>query len=86
MIKIKNDKIEKTVTKGAYENYYKSLGFEIVGEKPVKEPKIVKEIKEVEEVKEVTPEPVIEKEEGRKEIADFILKELKSTKNKKEVK
>lgn len=83
MIKIKNDKIEKTVTKGAYENFYKDLGFEIVGEKPVKEPKIVKEVKEV---KEVTPEPVIEKEENRKEIADFILNELKSTKNKKESK
>lgn len=41
MITITNDKETKIVTKGAYENFYKPLGFEIVKEK-------IKEVKKVE--------------------------------------
>lgn len=55
MIKIVKDKSEKYVTRGAYENFYKPLGYTIVGdsnkkrEVEVKE-EIKEEVKEEEEV------------------------------------
>ena len=80
MLKITNGNVEKLVTKGAYENSYKAMGFEIVGDK-----KINKEVKEVKEAKIVEPiveekveEPVFDK----KELEDFILSELKESKPK----
>lgn len=77
MIKIKKDNIEKEVTKGAYENLYKAMGFEIVEkQKPVE----VKEAKVVEEPK----EPVKDSKDDfeKKEIEDFILDEIKNNKKK----
>ena len=77
MLKITNGSIEKLVTKGAYENSYKAMGFEIVGDKKeVKEAKIV--------------EPIIEEKEDtfeidnddKKELEEFILNELKENKPK----
>lgn len=52
MIKIVKDKNEKYVTKGAYENFYKPLGYNIVndGNKSRGEVDVKKEVKE--EVKE----------------------------------
>ena len=50
MLKITNGNVEKLVTKGAYENSYKAMGFEIVGDK--------KEVKEIKEAKVV--EPIVE--------------------------
>lgn len=38
MIKIERDGRELNVTKGAYENLYKSLGFKIVGDKKEQKP------------------------------------------------
>lgn len=83
MLRITNGSVEKLVTKGAYENSYKAMGFEIVGDK-----KEVKEVKEVKEAKIV--EPIIEKKEDKvelndddkKELENFILNELKETKSK----
>lgn len=83
MLKITNGSIEKLVTKGAYENSYKAMGFEIVGDK-----KEVKEVKEVKEAKIV--EPIIEEKEDtfeidkddKKELEEFILNELKENKPK----
>jgi len=80
MLKITNGKIEKLVTKGAYENSYKAMGFEIVGNK-----KINKEVKEVKEAKIVEPiveEKVEEPMFDKKELEDFILNELKEEKPK----
>ena len=77
MIKIKKDKIEKTVTKGAYENYYKRLGFEIVGEKPKA---VVKEATFVEKKKEEDVVPPMK--DDKQELEDFILNELKADKPK----
>lgn len=31
MLKIKKDNVEKIVTAGAYENLYKSMGYEVIG-------------------------------------------------------
>ena len=57
MIKITDNKITKVVTRGAYESFYKPLGFNIVDEKKtimaVEEPKKVVETKNVEEPKKV---------------------------------
>lgn len=83
MLRITNGSVEKLVTKGAYENSYKAMGFEIVRDK-----KEVKEVKEVKEAKIV--EPIIEKKEDKvelndddkKELENFILNELKETKSK----
>ena len=80
MIKIKKDNIEKEVTKGAYENLYKAMGFEIVGDKKpveVKEAKIVEEVKEVAE-----PTPAPKKEISKNDIEDFLFEELKENKKK----
>lgn len=77
MIKVKKDKIEKTVTKGAYENYYKRLGFEIVGEKPKA---VVKEATFVENKKEEDVVPPMK--DDKQELEDFILNELKADKPK----
>ena len=78
MLKITNGNVEKLVTKGAYENSYKAMGFEIIGDK-----KINKEVKEVKEAKVV--EPIVEESEpafDKKELEDFILSELKESKPK----
>lgn len=77
MIKVKKDKIEKTVTKGAYENYYKRLGFEIVDEKPKA---VVKEATFVEKKKEEDVVPPMK--DDKQELEDFILNELKADKPK----
>ena len=80
MLKITNGNVEKLVTKGAYENSYKAMGFEIVGDK-----KINKEVKEVKEAKIVEPiveEKVEEPMFDKKELEDFILNELKEEKPK----
>lgn len=57
MIKITDNKITKVVTRGAYESFYKPLGFNVVDEKKtimaVEEPKKVVETKKVEEPKKV---------------------------------
>lgn len=47
MIKISNGITNKEVTKGAYENFYKPFGYNIVGNKEVK-----REVEQKEEVKE----------------------------------
>lgn len=39
IVTIKHDKDVKKVTKGAYENFYKNMGYEIVNEKKPKEVK-----------------------------------------------
>lgn len=77
MIKIKKNNIEKEVTKGAYENLYKAMGFEVVGNK---KPIEIKEAKVVEEPK----EPVKDSKDDfeKKEIEDFILDEIKNNKKK----
>lgn len=83
MLKITNGNVEKLVTKGAYENSYKAMGFEIVGDK-----KEVKEIKEAKVVEPIVEEKVEEKIEepkptfDKKELEDFILSELKEQKPK----
>lgn len=80
MLKITNGSIEKLVTRGAYENSYKAMGFEIVGNK-----KINKEVKEVKEAKIVEPiveEKVEEPMLDKKELEEFILNELKENKPK----
>jgi hypothetical protein len=80
MIKIRKDKIEINVTKGAFENLYKDQGFEIVrdtGKKVIKEA--------------VFAEPVVEKDddivppmkEDREDFDAFILNELKADKDEK---
>jgi hypothetical protein len=83
MLKIKNGKVEKIVTKGAYENMYKAMGFEIVGDKKInKEVKEVKEVKEAKVVEPIVEEKVEEPMFDKKELEDFILNELKEQKPK----
>lgn len=77
MLKIKNGSVEKIVTKGAYENSYKAMGFEIVGDK-----KEVKEVKEAKVVEPIVEEKVEEPMFDKKELEDFILNELKEQKPK----
>ena len=48
MIKIIKENNEKTVTKGAYENFYKPLGYIIVNDKKTKKKEV--EIKKSEEL------------------------------------
>ena len=81
MLKITNGNIEKLVTKGAYENSYKAMGFEIVGDK-----KIVKEVKEAKVIEPVVEEKVEEPVFDKKELEDFILNELKEEKEKPKAK
>ena len=89
MIKIKRDKVEINVTKGAYENFYKSQGFEIVGE-PVKEveKEVIKDAVIVEKpkafAKEANVEPPIE--DNKEDFNAFILNELKAEKDIEEAK
>lgn len=52
MIKIIKDNNELIVTKGAYENTFKSLGYEVV-----KEQSVAKEVKEAKIVEEVVEKP-----------------------------
>lgn len=77
MLKITNGNVEKLVTKGAYENSYKAMGFEIVGDK-----KEVKEVKEAKVIEPIVEEKVEEPAFDKKELEDFILSELKETKPK----
>jgi hypothetical protein len=60
MLKVTKDSITKVVTRGAYESFYKPLGFNIVDEKKtimaVEEPKKVEEPKMVDEPKKVEEE------------------------------
>ena len=77
MLKIKNGDVEKLVTKGAYENSYKAMGFEIVGDK-----KVVKEVKEAKVIEPIVEEKVEEPVFDKKELEDFILNELKEEKEK----
>lgn len=80
MLKITNGSIEKLVTKGAYENMYKAMGFEIVGNKKIN--KEVKEAKEAKIVKPIVEEKVEEPMLDKKELEEFILNELKENKPK----
>lgn len=84
MIRIKKDNVEINVTKGAYENFYKDQGFNIVGE-PAKEV-VVEKVKEaviVEPVEkhEFNVEPP--QEDDKKDFEAFILNELKAEKEEK---
>ena len=51
MIKITNGSIERDVTKGAFENLYKKMGFVIANEKVSSKPEVTKNI-EKEDAKE----------------------------------
>jgi hypothetical protein len=51
MIKITNGSVEREVTKGAFENLYSKLGFEIADKKVISKPEVAKEI-EKEDAKE----------------------------------
>lgn len=55
MIEIKKDNTIRFVTKGVYENLYKKLGFEPVGDKKVEKP--VEQIKVEEKKEEVKEAP-----------------------------
>ena len=77
MLKIRKDKVELNVTKGAFENLYKNQGFEIVGE-PVKE--IIKEAVIVEPVVDKDDDIVPPMKEENDDFEAFILKELKAEK------
>ena len=84
MLRIKKDDVEIKVTKGAYENFYKSQGFNIVGE-PAKEV-VVEKVKdavfvEPVEKKEIDITPPIE--DDKKDFEAFILNELKAEKDEK---
>lgn len=46
MIKITNGSVEREVTKGAFENYFSKLGFELAEKKAISKPEVVNEIKE----------------------------------------
>ena len=71
MITITNDKETKVVTKGAYENFYKPLGFEIVKEK-------IKEVKKVES----TDKKLNEIKEDNKKTETKTTKNVKSSQKK----
>lgn len=74
MIKIFKDKSEKYVTRGAYENFYKPLGYTIVGDSNKKrEVEVKEEIKE--EVKE--EEVVIKDNEDKGEKKSQKIEEFK---------
>ncbi len=74
MIKIIKDKSEKYVTRGAYENFYKPLGYTIVGDSNKKrEVEVKEEIKE--EVKE--EEVVIKDNEDKGEKKSQKIEEFK---------
>jgi len=74
MIKIIKDKSEKFVTRGAYENFYKPLGYTIVGDSNKKrEVEVKEEIKE--EVKE--EEVVIKDNEDKGEKKSQKIEEFK---------
>ena len=65
MLKIIKDKNEKIVTKGAYESFYKPLGYIIVGDK--KESDNTKEIKKDNENKVIDNESA-KKQDLKKEV------------------
>ena len=77
MIKITNDKETKIVTRGAYNSFYKPLGFKIIGESTIK-----KEIKE--EPKKVQEQPKkVEKDEEDISIKENIKESSKNNKQEK---
>ena len=83
MIKIRKDNVEKTVTKGAYENFYKGLGFKITD---VANDVVENNVKDVIiEEKEISPS-IEEENDSKKELEDFILNELKLNEEEKEEK
>lgn len=76
MIKIVKDKSEKYVTRGAYENFYKPLGYTIVGDSNKKrEVEVKEEIKE--EVKEEEEEVVMKDNEDKGEKKSQKIEEFK---------
>lgn len=44
MIKITNGSVEREVTKGAFENLYSKIGFEIAEKKVISKPEVAKNI------------------------------------------
>ena len=67
MIKIVKDKVEKYVTKGAYENFYKPLGYIIVNDKqPSKKEVEIKKSEELDKDKETQKKTKEFKEYSRK--------------------
>lgn len=75
MIRITNNIKDMYVTRGAYDNLYKHLGYNIVGEKTIPEREVEQEIKEkikieeshIEETtKEVTQKIKVEDKKGKK--------------------
>jgi len=72
MLKITNKLEDKEilVTKGAYENLYKGLGYKIVKDKETTEPK----------KKEVIPEPVVSEPTIKKSESDDLFEQIKAKK------
>lgn len=67
MLKIKKDNNEKTVTKGAYEDFYKPLGYIIVNDKqPSKKEVEIKKSEELDKDKETQKKTKEFKEYSRK--------------------
>lgn len=67
MIKIIKENNEKTVTKGAYENFYKPLGYIIVNDKqPSKKEVEIKKSEELDKDKEIQKKTKEFKEYSRK--------------------
>ena len=52
MIRITNGSVEREVTKGAFENLYSKIGFEIADKKTILKPEVSKDINKEEEKKE----------------------------------
>ena len=73
MIKIYKDKSEKYVTRGAYENFYKPLGYTIVGDSNQKREVETKK----EEIKEEVKEVVIKDNEDKGEKKSQKIEEFK---------
>lgn len=86
MIKITNNKETKIVTKGAYNSFYKPLGFKIVGESTINK-EVKEQPKKVQEIKE-EPKKVEEIIEDKKDEEDTSIKEdiKESSKNNKQEK
>lgn len=72
MIKIIKDKSEKFVTRGAYENFYKPLGYTIVGDSNKK-----REVEVKEEIKEEVKEVVMKDNEDKGEKKSQKIEEFK---------
>ena len=77
MIKIVKDKSEKFVTRGAYENFYKPLGYTIVGDSNKKREVETKKEEIKEEIKEEVKEVVIKDNEDKGEKKSQKIEEFK---------